>query len=205
MESGTRLFEHVFKPRLENSLLKIQNPLTDEQKKQLNTWLDLYAETEESLNKRSKTRRNVRRHARYFVKKVLAFENIGHELFVLSSLSFTISSLPTIQTEDLYSQLEQWWKATQPHKIISIVASEIVKQLEQVDPGSTPAQTSPNSHMREEECSSQSEVPCRPIRVGDLIENQPTTEPSRQPQLQVEHISGKPNKINCEEMHVIPS
>ena len=208
MESSTRLFEDVFKPRLENTLLNIQNPLTSEQKKQLNTWLDLYAETEESLKKRSKSRRNIRRHACYFMKKVLAFENIGHELFIPCSLSFTISGLPTIRTGDLYDQLEQWWKTIQPHGIISIVASGVVEQLEKAGQVSTLVHASQDSPMREEECSLKPELPysnSRPIQVGDLVENQPASIFSRQPQPQVEHIPGKPNQINFKETHVIPS
>lgn len=93
-----------FKERLEETLNKIQYPLPDSQEKQADSWVELFKEDDESLKRRSKSRRSVRRRARYFVRKMY---DIKSQLFVLCCLSFSISDLPTIPDDTFYDEVEK--------------------------------------------------------------------------------------------------
>ncbi|KAM5487032.1 hypothetical protein MaudMau93_004751 [Microsporum audouinii] len=127
MSHPSSLFDIQIKPRLEDQIQKIQDPLSEGQAKQANTWLELYTETADSLKKRSSSRRCVRRHAQYFARKVYA---ISAELFVLCSLSYTITGLPKIPAGPFYDQLEQWWAALEdPHHSLSKVTTTICGNL----------------------------------------------------------------------------
>lgn len=118
MDVNDHIFEAQVRPRLEAQLLKIQNPLTEDQQKRANTWIDLLTESEESLNRRSKQRKSVRRRALFFARKVYT---IGEELFVLCSLSYSISALPKIPTGLFYDKLEQWWiSIVQPKSLLDV-------------------------------------------------------------------------------------
>ncbi|EGE00673.1 hypothetical protein TESG_07970 [Trichophyton tonsurans CBS 112818] len=122
------LFANQLKPRLEDQIQKIQDPLSDGQARQANAWLELYTETADSLKKRSSSRRCVRRHAQYFARKAYA---ISAELFVLCSLSYSISGLPKIPAGPFYDQLEEWWALERPRDSLSKVATTICGHLPQ--------------------------------------------------------------------------
>ncbi|KMQ41318.1 hypothetical protein HL42_7997 [Trichophyton rubrum] len=129
MSHPSSLFDTQIKPRLEDQIHKILDPLSEGQAKQVNTWLELYTETADSLEKRSSSRRCVRRHAQYFARKVYA---ISAELFVLCSLSYSITGLPKIPAGPFYDQLEQWWAALEgPHNSLFKVTTTICGNLPQ--------------------------------------------------------------------------
>ncbi|PGG95594.1 hypothetical protein AJ80_09933 [Polytolypa hystricis UAMH7299] len=136
-DSTTGFFESTFKPRLEDNILKIQDPLPDSQKTLTNSWVKLCAETEESLKNRSSTQRSVRRRARYFARKVY---DISPELFTLCCLSYTFSGLPKIPPGPFYDRLRQWW-ASKPHleplsKVTSNICSDLPWNRETIGPSS---------------------------------------------------------------------
>lgn len=93
MAESNNFADSRFKLTLEKKLLELQYPLSDVERNKVETWKEILTETDESLKKRSSSRRNVRRRARYFARKVYA---VNGSLFVLCSLSYTISGLPTI-------------------------------------------------------------------------------------------------------------
>ena len=101
---ATRFFESRFRPYLESQLREIQGILTDRQLNQANRWIELFTETGESLKSGSKQRRSVRRRALLFAKMVLA---IGQELFLLCSLSYSISSLGSIPPGPFYCGVQK--------------------------------------------------------------------------------------------------
>ena len=105
---ATDFFENRFRSRLESQLLEIQGTLTGQQLSRVQSWIELLTETKESLKSRSKQRQSVRRRALFFAQTVLA---IGQELFVLCSLSYSISSLGSIPPGPFYDQLERWWRS----------------------------------------------------------------------------------------------
>lgn len=126
-------FANQFKPRLDDKFLNIQDPLSDNEIHQFNSWASLRVETDESLSKQSSSSRSRRRRARHFTRKVYS---ISAELFVLCSLSYHISTLPPIPPGPFYNQLEDWWKSCPPQKSLSSVTIAICRDLPPYDPGS---------------------------------------------------------------------
>ncbi|KAL4934183.1 uncharacterized protein BDV17DRAFT_2410 [Aspergillus undulatus] len=134
MDSTTStFFANPFKPRIEDKFLKIQDPLSDNEIHQFNSWASLLVETDESLSKQSSSSRSRRRRARHFARKVYS---ISVELFVLCSLSYHISTLPPIPSGPFYNQLEDWWKSCPPQESLSAVTIAICRNLPPYDPGS---------------------------------------------------------------------
>ncbi|KAF9884364.1 hypothetical protein FE257_001820 [Aspergillus nanangensis] len=118
-------FDSQIKPRLEAQIPQIGDPLLDTETQKVNSWVDLLAETDESLMKRSSTQRSVRRRARHFARKVYA---ISPELFVLCSLSYTISSLPRIPP-GMFNEFQNWWALQSPSEPHSNITSTICRNL----------------------------------------------------------------------------
>jgi hypothetical protein len=120
-------FDELFKPHFEKKLLEICDPLSDTDQNRTNTWIELYLEDDISLQKRSSSRRSIRRRARYFVRRV--FNTMGAELFTLCSLTFYITSLPTIKSEFFYTQLNEWWISKGHQPSLSKLAGDVCKKL----------------------------------------------------------------------------
>lgn len=99
-------FEAVVKPRLEAILKDIRDPLLDTQRSRVVSWIEVYLESDHSLNQRSRARKCVRRRARYFVRK--AYSLGGSGLLLLCSLAWSISALPSIPST-VYGHLSDWW------------------------------------------------------------------------------------------------
>jgi hypothetical protein len=147
MDVNDNIFEAQVRPCLEAQLLKIQNPLTEEQQKQANTWIDLLTESEESWNRRSKQRKSVRRQARFFARKAYT---IGEQLFVLCSLSYSISALPKIPTGLFYDKLEQWWNSIVQPKCLKDVTKPLCQSLPENITAKKVADICLPTHSREE-------------------------------------------------------
>lgn len=111
MDETESLFKNWFQPRLEYQISRTPPILSDHQKDQVNRWAELLAETDKSLQTRSKQRKSVRRRARAFAKNA---HIIAAELFILCSLSFTISALPSIPDGSFYDYLRIWWTTQNP-------------------------------------------------------------------------------------------
>jgi hypothetical protein len=126
MDPIRSFFNDQFKPRLEEKILEIQDPLDDGKDAQAKTWVTLYTETDESLRKRSRTRRSVRRKARYFARRVYV---IDARLFVLCSLSYTISGLPVIPRGTFYDEIGEWWKLKAVPKPLSDITIVLCRNL----------------------------------------------------------------------------
>lgn len=147
---ATDFFENQFRSRLESQLLGIQGTLTGQQLNRVNSWIGLFTETKESLKSRSKQRRSVRNRALFFAEMVLA---IGQELFVLCSLSYSISSLPSISPGQFYGQLEQWWRSKAPPESLRKVTDAIRRNLPQNEnahhysPANSSLQTQPEERV----------------------------------------------------------
>lgn len=122
MGPSSDVFNTQFRPTLDKKLLNLQYPLPDIERDRIASWNELLAETEESLAKRSRQRRSVRLRARYFANKVYS---INTELFILCTLSYSISGLPTIVSELFYSQLKEWWLSKPANKLLSKITQEI--------------------------------------------------------------------------------
>lgn len=147
---ATVFFENRFRSRLESQLLEIQGTLTSQQLNRVNSWIGLFTETRESLISRSKQRRSVRNRALFFAQTVLA---IGQELFVLCSLSYSISGLVSIPPGPFYGQLEQWWRSKVPPESLRKATDAIRHDLPQNEnarhypPPSSSSQTQPEEHV----------------------------------------------------------
>lgn len=128
MDAERLFFDTQFKERLEETLRSIQYPLSDSQEKQADTWVALYQEDDESLGKRSKSRRSVRRRVRYFARKVYGIKS---QLFVLCSLSFSISGLPTIPDDTFYDELGNWWALKSPSEKLSNATNIVCRGFSQ--------------------------------------------------------------------------
>ncbi|KAL2838699.1 hypothetical protein BJX68DRAFT_259167 [Aspergillus pseudodeflectus] len=124
--AASTFFANQFKPRLEDKFSKIQDPLSDNEITQFNSWAGLLVETDESLSKQTSSTRSRRRRARYFSRKTYS---ISAELFVLCSLSYHISTLPLIPPGPFYKQLEDWWKSCPPQPSLSSVTIAICCNL----------------------------------------------------------------------------
>lgn len=112
------LLDEKFQSRLDEQYSEIYYKLSTKAAHQTITWVDLKRESNESLGKRSRSQKNVRLRARDFSQRVLT---IGSDLFVLCSLSFSISGLPRIAHVSFYDRLENWWKAkTTPAALLSL-------------------------------------------------------------------------------------
>lgn len=111
MGESESLFKVWFQPRLESQLSRTPSILPDRQNGQLKRWAEVLTESNESLKRRSKQRRSVRSRARNFAKNVHA---IAADLFVLCSLSFAISVLPSIPDGSFYDYLRNWWTTQVP-------------------------------------------------------------------------------------------
>lgn len=134
------LFESRFRPRLQDKLSKFQYPLPDVEAKQATSWVVLFTETDESLEKRSSSNRSIRRQARFFARNVYA---ISAELFLLCSLSYSISGLPKIPPGTFYEQLKEWWVSCLRPEPLALATSIICCNL--------PPNKSENSSMPERE------------------------------------------------------
>ncbi|PWY87099.1 hypothetical protein BO94DRAFT_575221 [Aspergillus sclerotioniger CBS 115572] len=154
MNSLDSLFASQFKPRLQSQVQEVQYPLPDVQVNRVASWVDLFAETDQSLKKRSSSRRSVRRRARHFARKVYV---ICPELFVLCSLSYTISNLPAIASITFYSELEDWWASTSPpeslYKITNATCQSVPRDTEN-SRNSTEAPPGPSELRNSQECHS---------------------------------------------------
>lgn len=130
MGDDSSLFESWLRPRLEYQTSRIHSTLSDRQQDQLNSWVEILTETDDSLKRRSKQRRSVRSRARSFAKRVYS---IAVELFVLCSLSGTISDLPTISDGAFYDQLLRWWRTQIPtkplHGIADIISHDVPSDM----------------------------------------------------------------------------
>lgn len=115
------LFDKQVRPCLEKKLQQTVYPLFDVETTRVDSWLDLLHETEESLSNRSSSRRSVRRRARYFASRVY---DTSPELFVLCSLAYAISSLPTEIPPSLYDELGRWWASIPPPESLSKITSD---------------------------------------------------------------------------------
>lgn len=71
-------------------------------------YCELLREDATSLAKRSKQRRSVRLRARTLLVDV--FSDLGCEMFLLCTLTTTISTLATIPIKGLVPALRRWWK-----------------------------------------------------------------------------------------------
>ena len=119
-------FESRFKPRLQDKLSTFQYPLPDIETNQAISWVELWAETDESLKRRSSSNRSIRRRARFFARNVYA---ISTELFLLCSLSYSISGLPKEPPGTFYEQLKEWWATCLPPKPLTLAATIICRDL----------------------------------------------------------------------------
>lgn len=124
--TASTFFARQFKSRLEDKFSKIQDPLSDNEIHQSNSWASLFVETDESLSNQSSSNRSRRRRARHFARKVYS---ISAELFVLCSLSYHISTLPPIPPGSFYNQLKDWWKSCPPQESLSSVTIPICRNL----------------------------------------------------------------------------
>lgn len=132
-------FDKQFKPRLEDKFLKIEHPLPDVEAIQAKSWVEVLAETDESLQKRSSSNRSIRRRARYFARKVYSK---SAELFLLCSLSYSIYGLPKIPPGPFYKQLEEWWASCPPQKPLALATETICRDLPPHDDKSENSPTS---------------------------------------------------------------
>ncbi|PKX96284.1 uncharacterized protein P174DRAFT_365887 [Aspergillus novofumigatus IBT 16806] len=119
-------FDKQFKPRLEDKFLKIKHPLPDVKAIQAKSWVEVLAETDESLQKRSSSNRSIRRRARYFTRNVYSK---SAKLFLLCSLSYSIYSLPKIPPGPFYKQLKEWWASCPPQKSLALATQTICHDL----------------------------------------------------------------------------
>lgn len=142
---ATCFFESQFRPRLENQLLGFWSTLTDDQLTRVKSWIDLFTETNESLQSRSRQQWSLRRRALYFAKRVLA---IGNELFVLCSSSNSISGIGSIRSKLFYGlleYLEEWWISKGPPESLR----KATNGIRQILPQNENAQHSPaNSSLQ---------------------------------------------------------
>lgn len=176
-------FDKQFKPRLEDKFLKIEHPLPDVEAIQAKSWVEVLAETDESLQKRSSSNRSIRRRARYFARKVYSK---SAELFLLCSLSYSIYGLPKIPPGPFYKQLEEWWASCPPQKPLALATETICRDLPPHDDKSENSPTSASVKKSIElppEATSRQFLPTRhegrPIGLnGNQEQNQ--TEPDRQ-------------------------
>jgi hypothetical protein len=132
MSESESLFKTWFQPRLESQLSRTPLILPDRLNDRLKRWAELFAESKESLQTRSKQRRSVRSRARTFAKNAHA---IAADLFVLCSLSFPISALPSIPDGSFYDHLRSWWTSQVPTKL----PTANVKQIGQAEPSAREA------------------------------------------------------------------
>ncbi|EEH35877.2 hypothetical protein PAAG_00200 [Paracoccidioides lutzii Pb01] len=92
-DSAAGFFDTIFKPSLEDAIPKIHNPLP--QANQAEPWVELYAETDESLKRRFSTHNEV--------------SESGPVTSPEKSMVLKRKLLPTIPRRNFYAQLEQWW------------------------------------------------------------------------------------------------
>jgi hypothetical protein len=169
-------FDKQFKPRLEDKFFDIVNPLPDVEAIQAKSWVELWAETDESLQKRSSSNRSIRRRARYFARKVYL---ISAELFLLCSLSYSIYGLPKIPPGPFYKQLEEWWASCPPQKSLALATKTICRDLphdkSENSPASAPVKKSSDLPA---EATSREFLPIRhegrPIALNGSQEQNPT-------------------------------
>lgn len=163
--------------------MKIEHPLPDVEAIQAKSWVEVLAETDESLQKRSSSNRSIRRRARYFARKVYSK---SAELFLLCSLSYSIYGLPKIPPGPFYKQLEEWWASCPPQKPLALATETICRDLPPHDDKSENSPTSASVKKSIElppEATSRQFLPTRhegrPIGLnGNQEQNQ--TEPDRQ-------------------------
>ena len=169
MDDATDFFETRFRSRLESQLLGIQGTLTSQQLNRVNSWIELLTETEESLKSRSKQRQSVRRRALYFAQTVLA---IGRELFVLCSLSYSISSLGSIPPGPFYDQLERWWRSKESPRSLCKATDAIRQSLPRNENAHHYPPTNSSLQTQPEERISQPLVAQSPHHQAPLLNTQ---------------------------------
>lgn len=86
-------------------------------------WLDLLLEDDQSLQKRSKSRRSVRTRVRTLLVDV--YVNLGMDVFFLCTSASTITQLATVKPIGILSQLQRWWETVQHPSTLSNVARQI--------------------------------------------------------------------------------
>ena len=84
--------------------------LPSHQLKALETCLNLITEDPDKAAQFSKPRRNAREHARTALKDI--FSGVAPEVFLLCSLSTSISRLAKVAQTSLVPDLRKWWKTT---------------------------------------------------------------------------------------------
>ena len=83
-------------------------------------WCDLLEENDESLQKRSRSRRSVRVRARKLLMHI--YVELGPDVFYLCTLTSNITKLATVE---LTPTLRQWWNSVQHPQILSTIARNV--------------------------------------------------------------------------------
>ncbi|KAF7509569.1 hypothetical protein GJ744_007969 [Endocarpon pusillum] len=98
-------------------------PLPKHQNDAFTLCCELLREDQVSLAKRSKQRRSTRVQARTLLSDI--FLGVGPEVFLLCTLSTSISKIASVALKGLVPELRRWWKAaSHPHGL-----TETAKEL----------------------------------------------------------------------------
>lgn len=94
--------------------------LLERQNKAFSLHCDLLREDEASLETRSSSTRSVRLRAREVLKNI--FQVLGPEIFLLCTLSVSITKLGEIAPRTRISTLQSWWDAIEPPQGLVTIA-----------------------------------------------------------------------------------
>jgi hypothetical protein len=83
-------------------------PLNDNQNKRFESYLELLREDENSINKGSIQRTSRRRKVRMLLRNI--FLSLGVDVFLLCTLSTSITELAQVQESGLIQHIGDWWK-----------------------------------------------------------------------------------------------
>jgi hypothetical protein len=87
---------------------KGKRPLLPKEDKLLRSWFDVLRETAVSIANRSRSVRSVRQQARDFLGVI--FLELGPEVFLLFTLTISVTKLVEIKCENLIPDVRSWWR-----------------------------------------------------------------------------------------------